>query len=127
MRWFLLLLLVISTVIFAVDRYPFKNLKKQQRFFQLTTELRCLVCQNENLTDSTAPLAQELRQQVYRMVLKGDSNEQIKKYLVARYGDFVLFKPRWTARTYFLWLGPFLLLIVSFFILFKIVKRKYAV
>ena len=80
------------------------------RLKSLETELRCLVCQNQTLADSNASLAEDLRKEVRELAVSGRSNDQIKEYLVARYGDFVLYKPPMKPETYLLWSGPFLLL-----------------
>jgi cytochrome c-type biogenesis protein CcmH len=80
------------------------------RLKALETQLRCLVCQNETLADSAAPLAEDLRNEVRELALAGKSDDDIRAYLVARYGDFVLYKPPVKPVTYLLWFGPFLLL-----------------
>ena len=106
--------------------YPFHTPEKQARFDLLSQQLRCLVCQNENLAASQAPLAIQLRQQVYQMVKQGKSVQQIKSYMTSRYGDFVLFKPPVTMRTCLLWFGPFLLFLAGFFILFFVIRLRRA-
>ncbi len=127
MRWLLLLLLTVSLIAVAGDRYPFRSVAKQQQFVKLTQQLRCLVCQNENLAASTAPLAADLREKVYRMVLVGKSNAEIKTYFVKRYGNFVLFKPPVNKQTYLLWLLPFLLLLFAVAILIVVIRSNYRV
>lgn len=77
-----------------------------QRLHQLTQELRCVVCQNESLADSTAPLAQDLKREIAQRLRQGQSDAQITDFLVARYGDFVRYRPPWRAATLLLWLGP---------------------
>lgn len=101
----------------AKDLYPFSNPAEQERFFALTAQLRCLVCQNTSIADSNAPLAKDLRDRVYVMLRRGKSDSQIKAYLVARYGDFILFKPPLEPRTYILWLAPGILLLIGMAIL----------
>ena len=103
--------------------YPFKNPVQQQRFQQLTGQLRCLVCQNESLAASLAPLAGDLRNKVYVMMREGKNNSQITDYLRTRYGDFVSYKPPVDRRTYLLWFGPFFLLLLGVFILFRKVRQ----
>jgi cytochrome c-type biogenesis protein CcmH len=76
------------------------------RLHALTAELRCLVCQNESLADSTAPLALDLKREIGARMAAGDSDAQIITFLVERYGDFVTYRPPWSARTLLLWLGP---------------------
>jgi len=79
---------------------------------QLIKELRCLVCQNQNLAESNADLAQDLRRETYEMLKAGKSQQQVIEFMVARYGDFVLYRPRFKPSTYLLWLGPFLMLLL---------------
>ena len=84
--------------------------EQQERYQGFIRQLRCLVCQNETIADSTAPLALDLREQVHKQIAEGRSDLEIRRYLTDRYGDFVLYKPRLTARTAALWFGPFVLL-----------------
>lgn len=93
------------------ERYPFRQPSEQKRFNDLSQRLRCLVCQNESIMDSTAPLAVDLRTQVYNMIKQGQSNRQIESYLVSRYGEFILFKPPIMGKTALLWGLPLLFLI----------------
>jgi cytochrome c-type biogenesis protein CcmH len=81
------------------------------RLYELTSQLRCLVCQNESLADSTAPLAIDLKNEVRARMAAGESDEQIKKFLVDRYGNFVIYRPPFNLQTLLLWLGPLLLAI----------------
>lgn len=99
----LLSYLFLSTA-FAVDTHN----TDAERFTNLTQEVRCIVCQNQNLAESTAPLANDLRDKIYKMILEKKSDEEIKDYLVKRYGEFILLRPRFNKLTYFLWLFPFL-------------------
>ena len=94
----------------AIDTYEFKDEGERARFRTLTEELRCPKCQNQNIADSNAPIATDLRREIFRMLEEGQSNAQIVDFLVLRYGDFVLYKPPLNARTYLLWYGPFVLL-----------------
>ena len=87
------------------------NPKLEARARAIDKELRCLVCQNENIDDSDADLAHDLRVLVRQRLVAGDSNEQVKQYIVARYGNYVLLKPPFDAETYLLWLGPAILLL----------------
>ncbi|MDX1299631.1 MAG: cytochrome c-type biogenesis protein, partial [Pseudomonas sp.] len=87
-------------------------------------ELRCPKCQNQNIADSDAPIAMDLRAQIFRMLEEGQSNQQIIDYLVSRYGDFVLYKPPVTARTLLLWYGPAGLLVGGFVLLGVILLRR---
>lgn len=108
----------------GVDRYPLPSPQQQQQFQNLINQLRCLVCQNQNLADSNADLAKDLRAQVYNMVLAKKTDAQIKDYMTTRYGDYILFKPPFNAQTALLWLGPLLLLAPGFFILWKLTRTR---
>lgn len=94
----------------ALDVYTFKNPAQAEQFHILSQQLRCLVCQNQNLADSDAPLAKDLRTEIYRMIQTGDTNQEIIHFLTARYGDFVLYQPPFKPLTWILWLAPFGLL-----------------
>lgn len=123
MKYFtIVLVLLFSLSIFAnnVDVYPFTSAQKQQRFEKVISELRCLVCQNESLADSSAALAKDLRDAVYIKIQNGESETAIKDYLIERYGQFILFKPAMNAATGLLWFFPLLILIagILFFGLF---------
>lgn len=126
-----LFLLIVSLPAFAQkiavqEPLVFASQQQQERFNKLTEELRCLVCQNQNLADSDAPLAHDLRREVHEMVLAGRTNQQIKEFLVARYGDFVLYRPPVQQNTYLLWLGPLVLLLAGAWILRSSVRKRSA-
>ena len=110
----------------ASDLYTFTTPEKQARFQHVLSELRCLVCQNQTLADSNAPVAQDLRREVAKLVEKYDTDQQVVDFLVQRYGDFVLYNPPMTKTTYILWLGPFILLLIGFIVIFFIVRRGHA-
>jgi len=122
----LLILLLTFSVYAQQEPLVFESQQQQDRFDKLTLELRCLVCQNQNLADSDAPLAHDLRREVYEMVQSGQNNEDIKKFLVERYGDFVLYRPPVQNNTYLLWLGPLLLLIGGGLVLRSNIKQRTA-
>jgi cytochrome c-type biogenesis protein CcmH len=96
----------------------------EKRVRELSTELRCLVCQNQTLADSNAPLAVDLRNQVREQLKAGKSERDVVDFLVARYGDFVLYRPPLKASTVLLWTGPFLLLAFGLFLLVLRLRRK---
>lgn len=121
---FLAILLLPYSLWATEDYYQFDNQVEQQRFQTLTSELRCLVCQNQNLADSNASLAVDLRNQVYKKIQEGQSNEEIIHYLVTRYGNFVLYKPPFNNMTLLLWLGPFLVLLSGLLYLFYYLKKR---
>lgn len=96
----------------------------EARLRHLSHELRCLVCQNQTLADSNAPLAQDLRQEVRELIVKGLSDQEITDYLVVRYGDFVRYRPAVNAQTLLLWIGPALLLMIGFVSLWWTLRRR---
>ena len=96
----------------------------EQRLKELAEELRCLVCQNQTIADSNAPLALDLRNQIRTQIAQGRSDEQISAYMVERYGDFVLYKPPFKVTTLVLWLGPLLLLAAGAAIFWKVVAKR---
>jgi cytochrome c-type biogenesis protein CcmH len=96
------------------------------RLKSLETQLRCLVCQNQTLAESEAPLAEDLRKEVRALAVSGKSDDEIRGYLVARYGDFVLYKPPVKPTTYVLWFGPFLLLACGVLVWWIVVRRRAA-
>jgi len=96
----------------AIEAYEFNDPANEAVYKDLIKELRCLVCQNQNLADSDADLAKDLRQQTYEMLQQGKNREQIVEYMVNRYGDFVLYRPPVKSSTLLLWAGPFALLVL---------------
>ena len=99
---------------------------QEARLQAMLPNLRCLVCQNESLAASQAPLARDLRYKIRLMLANGDSDSQIKSYLVARYGEYVLYKPRFEPRTWLLWLGPFLLVALGLILAIRVIVRRRA-
>jgi len=108
----------------AIDTYEFQSEADRQRYRTLTEELRCPKCQNQNIADSNAPIAMDLRAEIYRMLEEGRSNDEIVEHLVLRYGDFVRYKPPLDARTFLLWFGPAALLLGGLGALLVIVRRR---
>ena len=102
----------------------FADATKQERYENLLAELRCLVCQNQSLADSSADLAQDLRDEVQQRIAAGETDREIVDFLVQRYGDFVLYRPPLRATTVLLWAGPFALLLTVVFILLR--RRRAA-
>ncbi|MCP4187867.1 MAG: cytochrome c-type biogenesis protein CcmH [Gammaproteobacteria bacterium] len=120
MRFLLICLMFLPSVsMAAIEAYEFKDEQMEQDYQQLTEELRCLVCQNQNLAGSDADLAQDLRRQTHEMLMKGNSPDQVVEYMVERYGDFVLYRPQFKTSTLLLWLGPFLLAILVLWLLIR--------
>ena len=95
----------------AIEAYEFDSPEMEADYNQLIDELRCLVCQNQNLAGSDAELARDLRRETYDMLREGKSPDQVVDFMVERYGDFVLYRPQFKSSTYLLWVGPFLLLL----------------
>ena len=120
----LLLLALAPSPGHAIDPIEFKDRAEEVRFQALTRELRCLVCQNESLADSTAGLARDLRNDVITQMREGKSDEEIKDYMTARYGDFILYDPPIKPGTWLLWFGPLLLLAAGAAALAWIVRRR---
>ena len=108
----------------AIDTYEFSSETERQRFRQLTSELRCPKCQNQNIADSDAPIAMDLRREIFRMLEDGQADEQIVEHLVDRYGDFVRYNPPVELRTLLLWYGPWVLLGGGLLALVVIVVRR---
>ncbi len=96
----------------------------RERLKKLEEELRCLVCQNQTLADSNAPLAEDLRREVRELAAQGKNDEQIKEFLVQRYGDFVLYKPPVKETTWLLWFGPFILLAGGLATWYVVLRRR---
>lgn len=108
----------------AQEPVAFEQPEQYQRYQGLTQQLRCLVCQNQTIADSNAPLAQDLRQEVAKLIRQHHSDAQIIEFLTKRYGQFILYKPQLTQQTWLLWFGPFLLLAVAFGVLLAVISRR---
>lgn len=119
---FLLFALCAMPVQAAIDVYEFASPEEEARFQSLSAELRCPKCLNTNLSGSDSPIAADLRRTVARMVREGYSDQEIRDYLLERYGDFILYRPRLTAQTLLLWFGPALLLALGAFVVFRIAR-----
>lgn len=108
----------------AIEPLPFKDHAQEVRFQHLTKQLRCLVCQNENLADSNADLARDLRHEVFELMQSGKSDDQIKQYLVDRYSDFVLYDPPLQPNTLLLWFGPLLILLAGAGVVVATIRKR---
>jgi cytochrome c-type biogenesis protein CcmH len=116
--------LLLAAPLLAQEPLVFKDDAQEMRFNDLTLELRCLVCQNQNLADSDAPLAQDLRQEIYEMMMAGQTNDQIKTFMVDRYGDFVLYRPPMQSNTLALWILPIFLLFGGAVVVFFVIRSR---
>ena len=110
----------------APDNVPpqFTDVAEERRFHTLVSELRCVMCQNQSLADSNAQIAVDLRCEVLTLMRAGKTDAQVKDYLVARYGEFVLYRPQVESSTWLLWFGPTLLLLVGGFIVAGVVRKR---
>lgn len=118
-------LLALSNSAFSDDSpVEFKNDSDKERYEALLEEIRCLVCQNQSLSDSNAELAQDLRKEVYDMINTGKDDNEITQFLVERYGDFVLYRPPLKGNTWLLWFGPFLLLLIASISAVMIIRKQ---
>jgi cytochrome c-type biogenesis protein CcmH len=117
--------LAVAMLAQAVDTTPpLPNPDMQQRYLDMTHELRCVQCQNEAIADSPVSLAADLRRQVREMIVAGKSDEDIREYMVARYGEFILFRPRMNLRTVWLWAAPALLLAAGLLAALRVLIRR---
>jgi len=120
-------LLLAPIVVFAVDMTPpLPTPELQQRYYDLTHELRCMQCQNEALADSTVGLAADLRLQVRELLVAGKSDDEVRQYLVDRYSDRILFRPRMNWRNAWLWGLPGILLVVGGIVVWRIQRQRSA-
>lgn len=123
---FAILLALFTQSLFSATlaEYQFDDPDDAEDFRQVIEEMRCLVCQNESLAGSNAELAVDLRNEIYDMMKSGQGKDEIIQFMVARYGDFVLYNPPVKPSTYPLWFGPVLFFLFGAFVLFRILKRK---
>lgn len=125
LRVLLLVGLVVSgSSLAAIDTYEFADEQTRERFHQLNGELRCPKCQNQSLGDSNSPIATDLRREVYRLLKEGKSDREIKDFLVARYGEYILYRPELSRHTLMLWLAPVFLLLIGLVVVLVLVKRR---
>ena len=118
------LALVLARIAFAVDPTELPDPALQVRYLALTHELRCMQCQNESLADSPVGLAADLRREVREQLLAGKSDDQIRAWMSARYGDFILFRPRYSLRNAWLWGAPGALLLIGAFVCWRVVRNR---
>lgn len=121
---FIALLVLLPTSVLAIDTLEFSTDEQRLQFLRLTEELRCPKCQNQNIADSNAPIAKDLRSEVHRMILEGKNEEQVVDFMVERYGNFVVYKPKFDTSTYLLWLGPALIALLGVVIVVMTARKK---
>ncbi len=122
MVWSFLLLLA-AGVNAGIEARDFASPEQRERYLHFTAELRCPKCQNQNLADSNAPIAADLREQLYRLLREGQSDQQIIDFMVSRYGEYVLYNPRIEPRTWLLWGGPALMFVGGLLAVGALVRR----
>jgi cytochrome c-type biogenesis protein CcmH len=108
----------------AIEPMPFANHAQELRFQHLTRQLRCPMCQNETLADSNAPIARDLRNQIFKLMQQGQSDDQIKQYLVARYSDYILYDPPLKPGTLLLWFGPLAILLGGAGVVLAAIRKR---
>jgi cytochrome c-type biogenesis protein CcmH len=123
----LLFALLMPLSVLAIDEdQRFDDPEMQARYERLISEVRCLQCQNQSIKDSNVTLAADLRREIARMIDEGQTDEEIADFLVTRYGEFALYRPRMTGKTLALWIAPFLLVLLGLFALARVLKRRMA-
>ena len=120
--------LFVSNIVYAspVETFEFQDEVTKIRFQALSKELRCPKCQNQNLADSNSPIAADLRRELYELLQQGKADSEVVDFMVARYGEFVLYRPRVSSLTYILWFGPALLILIGIIVVVIILRKKPA-
>jgi cytochrome c-type biogenesis protein CcmH len=122
-----MLLLAVPALAPAIDsERAFDDPVLQQRYENINRELRCLVCQNQTIADSNAGLASDLRREVRELIAAGKTDDEIREFMIERYGDFVLYRPRMTAQNLLLWAAPILLLVFGVIAALRVIRRRAA-
>ena len=119
-----MLVLVTASANAVIETYRFSSPELEVRYHQLSAELRCPKCQNQNIADSNAPIAKDLRRLLHQQLEAGASNAEINQFMVERYGDFVLYRPRFSGVTIILWLAPALLFLLAAFVVFNLLRKR---
>lgn len=122
----LITLLCLMTFVNAGEIYPFEDTGQEILFDKLTKEYRCLTCQNQNLSESSAPVAMTIKNEIYTMILEGQSEGQIEQQMHARYGDYLFYEPPVSSKTALLWLLPFIFLLIVIMIFIRNFKMNNA-
>ena len=127
-RYFYVILLALSFSVSAssIQAYSFDNKEQEKAYQSLIDDLRCLVCQNQNIAESNAELAKDMRRKTYEMVKQGKSEQEISAFMVTRYGDFVLYRPPFEPMTWLLWFGPLIIFIIGLIFVVRFMKLQNA-
>ena len=127
-RYFYVILLALSFSVSAssIQAYSFDNKEQEKAYQSLIDDLRCLVCQNQNIAESNAELAKDMRRKTYEMVKQGKSEKEISAFMVTRYGDFVLYRPPFEPMTWLLWFGPLIIFIIGLIFVVRFMKLQNA-
>ena len=120
----LLVLMLALPAIAAIEEYAFDSEQQEDRFKKLTYEMRCPKCLNSNIAGSDAPIAADLRMEIYDQIREGRSNDEIIEFMSSRYGDFILYRPRLTMGTFILWFGPAFLLLAGIVIVRRMMMNS---
>lgn len=120
----MLFLMISQAATAVVETYDFATDEQQGQYLYLTETLRCPKCQNQNIADSNAPIAQDLRREVHRLVSEGQTNDQVVEFMVDRFGDFVMYKPRLDITTVLLWFGPLLLGVAGIITVVQLARKS---
>jgi cytochrome c-type biogenesis protein CcmH len=127
MRYLLLFLIsLLISVLNAEQLITFSDDAYLKRYQNLLEELRCPKCQNQNLADSNAPISNDLKEEIQRLLEQGLDDDDIKRALTERYSDFILYDPKFNKNTYFLWLAPFIVLLIGFWWVYSMSTKKYS-
>lgn len=113
-----------TVLAYSSDTYTFKDEVTEKRYKSLVKDLRCPKCQNQNLADSNSAIATDLRREVYELLAQGKADSEIVDFMVKRYGDFVLYKPKVSRATYVLWFGPAFLLLIGVIVVIVVIRKK---
>lgn len=122
----MLALLMLSHASMAMDPVEYRSAEEEQRFRALAAELRCVMCQNQSLADSNAMIAKDLRLELLNLIREGNTDDEIKQFMVTRYTDFVLYEPPMRPSTWLLWFGPFLILGIGAAGIVMIIRKRSA-
>lgn len=122
--FFFVLLLFSGTTSAVIETYEFSYGELEVRYHELSQELRCPKCQNQNIADSNAPIAQDLRKLLHEQLEAGSTDAQIQQFMVSRYGEFVLYRPRFSGATLILWLAPVLLFLCAGAVVFVSLRQR---